>query len=135
MFWCTIYIFIYFDIFLEDTSAFCPKPQFWFSGDIGPLFQSPGLSSHLHASSPACKRFLRFTYSVTPGDLLVGSMAAESFYPYTCILILVGCLTVCDKDTLPNELCQLSSEVFTYSPSDSHINDSRYPFNLMMNLL
>ena len=135
MFWCTIYLLIYFNIFLEDTSAFCPKPQFWFSGDIGPVFQSPGLSSHLHASSPACKRFLRFNFGVTPDDLLVGSMAAESFYPYTCILILVGFLTVCDKDTVPNELCQLSSESFTYRPSGSHINDSRYPFNLILNLL
>ena len=51
-------------------------PTFWTSGDAGPGFQSQGRFPRLHASSPACNGFLRFTSGATPADLL----AAEPFF-------------------------------------------------------
>ena len=39
---------------------------------------------------PSCNRFLRFTSSVAPSDLLVASMTAEPFHPHTCVQQLVG---------------------------------------------
>ena len=38
----------------------------------------------MHASSPACNEFLRFTSGVTPAAFLVVYMATESFDPHTC---------------------------------------------------
>ena len=53
-------------------------PLFWTSVDICCGFQSQVRFLHLYASSPACDGFLRFISGVTPADLLVANMAAES---------------------------------------------------------
>ena len=44
----------------------------------------------MHASLPACNRFLRVTSGVTPADLLAASMAAKPFHTRTCVQALVG---------------------------------------------
>ena len=82
-------------------------PLFWTSGNICHGFQSQGLSTCLHASSPTCNGFLRFTSGVTPADLLVASMAAKPFqstylhtYKYLWGLSpgsSTRCLAVCNK--------------------------------------
>ena len=67
-------------------------PLFCTSGDVCPGFQSQGGIPCLHAPSPACEIFFRFSSGTTPTDLLAASMAAEPFHPHTCICIqaLVG---------------------------------------------
>ena len=52
---------------------------FWTSGDIWPGFQSQGGFPSLYASLPACNGFLKFTSGATPANLLMTSMAAETF--------------------------------------------------------
>ena len=54
-------------------------PLFWTTGHVCSGFQNQGGSSHLHTSSPACNRILRFTSGVTPADLLLASMAVQPF--------------------------------------------------------
>ena len=44
----------------------------------------PGGIPDLHAFSPACNGFLRFTSGVTPADLLVANMRTKSFRKSTC---------------------------------------------------
>ena len=40
----------------------------------------------MHAFSPGCNVFLRFTSSATPADLLAASIVAKPvFYPHTCM--------------------------------------------------
>ena len=65
----------------EDIGPFCGSidAPFGTSGDICPAFQSHGGSLNLHALSPACNGFFRFTSGVTPADLLMASMVVKSF--------------------------------------------------------
>ena len=88
-------------------------PLFGTFGDTSPGFHSQGGFPCLHALSPVHNRFLRFTFGVTPADLLAANMAAEPFDPHTCIQALVGLKSrikhhgsyICDKtDDLPTEL-------------------------------
>ena len=44
-------------------------PLFWTSGDVSPGFQSQGGYPRLHALSPACNEFPRFTSGAIPADL------------------------------------------------------------------
>ena len=53
-------------------------PLFWTSGDVCPWFQSQG-DPLLACFIALCNGFLRFSYGVTPADLLAASMAAEPF--------------------------------------------------------
>ena len=53
------------------------------SGDVWAQFRSQGGFPHLHASLSACNTFLRFTFGITPADLLAASMAAKLFHPHT----------------------------------------------------
>ena len=63
----------------EDTSPFrgvtdTPVLDFWW---CLLLVSKPGWIPYLHAFSPACNKFPRFTSSATPANLLLASMAAE----------------------------------------------------------
>ena len=73
---------------LEDISLFVGH---WYTC-FGLLMKSAmGFrATHLCALSPTCNRFLMLTSSVTLADLLVDSMAAQSFYPWTCIQALLA---------------------------------------------
>ena len=66
---------------LGDISTFLGPLTHLFStsDDVCPGFQSQDGSLHLHASSHVHNGTLRFTYGVTPADLLVASTAAEPF--------------------------------------------------------
>ena len=80
-------------------------PLFWTSGEVFPGFQSQGGSPHLHASSPACNRILRFTSGGTLADLLVASMVTKPFRS-TFTELPAGChlscsLTICDALHIP----------------------------------
>ena len=66
------------------------RPLIPTSGDICPWFQSQSGFSRLHALSPACNKFLRFTSGAKPADLLAASMATKLFHPCTCKQALVG---------------------------------------------
>ena len=64
-------------------SPFCgasdtPVLDFW---PCLPWVSKPGWVPCLHALSPVCNEFLRFTTGATPADLLVASMAARHI-PY-----------------------------------------------------
>ena len=74
-------VFVFFVFWRTSVLFLGPlKPLFWISFDVWPRFQSQRGSPRLHASSPECNRFLRFTSGVIPADLLVASMAAQLFW-------------------------------------------------------
>ena len=66
--------------FLEDISNFCEKTE----TPVLVLVMStmgfkPRMHPHLHASSPACNEFLRFTSDVTHADHSTAKMAAKAY--------------------------------------------------------
>ena len=74
-----------------------------------PGFQYQGGFLPLHASSPACNRFLKVSFGATPADCLEASMVVRHLYPCTNVEALVGlefmikparCLTACEKTDL-----------------------------------
>ena len=54
-------------------------PLFWTSGDVWPRISKAGWIPHLHALSPVCNGFLRFSSGATPADVLSASMVAMPF--------------------------------------------------------
>ena len=66
-----------------------PVLDFWW---CLPWVSKPGWIPRLHALSPACNEFLRFTSGATPADCIEVSMAAEPFrstYLQMCLQALV----------------------------------------------
>ena len=77
---------------------------FWTSGVPCPEFQGQD-GSFTCVLHHLCNRFLRFTSDAAPADLLIVSMAAEPFHPYTCTCITA--LAQCSTNALPSEPCRL----------------------------
>ena len=90
-----VYNLIYFlKTILDDISHFCGPTN------IGVLdfwwhliwVSKPGWIPFLHASSPLCNGFHRFTSGATPADHLVAGHAAEPFDPHSCSCTCKHCV-------------------------------------------
>ena len=108
---------------LEDTSPFCGATDthvldLWW---CLPWDSKPGWIPHLHAFSPACNGFLRFTSGVTPANCIEVTVATKPFRP-TYLQIYPQALVGFEPTTMCAAAQLFFKTFFNYLHSGEHFH-------------